>query len=64
MNIFQEGKSGEKDTLKLETNAESSKKESNSETQGPESKSEAEKTGSAGKKDGENAPPAKVRSKL
>lgn len=59
LSIFQEGKSGEKDTLKLETNAESSKKESNSETQGPESKSEAEKTGSAGKKDGENAPPAK-----
>ncbi|PON58241.1 Spastin [Parasponia andersonii] len=62
---FQEGKSGEKDTLKLETNAESSKDgganeavvakaESKSENQ-----SEGEKSVSSGKKDSENAPPAK-----
>ncbi|EXC05934.1 hypothetical protein L484_014202 [Morus notabilis] len=69
LSIFQEGKSGEKDSLKLEKNAESSKDgegeavgaktESKCESQGPENKNEAEKSVSSGKKDSENAPPAK-----
>ncbi|KAH7538125.1 uncharacterized protein LOC107414667 [Ziziphus jujuba] len=69
--IFQEGKTDGKDTLKLEKNAESSKDaegedgvnaktESKSETAGPENKNEVEKSVSAGKKDGENAPPPKA----
>ncbi|XP_009368710.2 nuclear valosin-containing protein-like [Pyrus x bretschneideri] len=71
LSIFQEGKSGGKDSLKLETNADSNKKtegedavgaktESKSETAAPENKGEAEKSGPAVKKDSENPPPPKV----
>ncbi|PON96940.1 Spastin [Trema orientale] len=65
LSIFQEGKSGEKDTLKLETNAESSKDGGANEAvvakteSKSENKSEGEKSVSSGKKDSENAPPAK-----
>uniref|UniRef100_A0A803PQ29 AAA+ ATPase domain-containing protein n=1 Tax=Cannabis sativa TaxID=3483 RepID=A0A803PQ29_CANSA len=61
LSIFKDGISGEKDTLKLETNAESlkddavgAKNESKS-----ENKSDGEKYVSSGKKDSENASPAK-----
>ncbi|KAE8077797.1 hypothetical protein FH972_016325 [Carpinus fangiana] len=67
VSVFQEGKSGGKDTLKMETNAESSKEtevdaktESKSETPAPENKNETEKSVLAMKKDGENAPPPKT----
>ncbi|XWS37910.1 hypothetical protein CRYUN_Cryun19dG0085800 [Craigia yunnanensis] len=71
LNIFQEGKSCGKDTLKLETNAESAKEnegeeavgaksESKSDTPAPESKSETEKSIPAVKKDGENPPAPKA----
>ncbi|KAL5540302.1 hypothetical protein UlMin_042785 [Ulmus minor] len=66
LSIFQEGRSGGKDTLKLETNADSSKDSegkgvgAKTETQAPENKTEGEKSLSAGKKDGENAPPPKA----
>lgn len=65
LSLFQEGKSGGKDTLKLETNVDSSKEteddavnaktEPKSESISPENKSEAEKSVNAMKKDGENA---------
>ncbi|XP_065868965.1 uncharacterized protein [Euphorbia lathyris] len=67
--IFQEGKSGGKDTLKMETNGEVGKEgeeavvaktESKSETTAPENKGELEKSVSAAKKDGENPPPPKA----
>ncbi|XP_052186323.1 uncharacterized protein LOC127797443 isoform X2 [Diospyros lotus] len=68
LSIFQEGKGGRKDTLKLETNAESSKAsvgeevigskpDEKSESMPSESKSETEKPVPSGKKDGDNAPP-------
>ncbi|KAM1070227.1 hypothetical protein COP2_002096 [Malus domestica] len=71
LSIFQEGKSGGKDSLKLETNADSNKEtegeeavgaktESKSETAAPENKGEAEKSGPGVKKDSENPPPPKV----
>ncbi|KAA3459898.1 spastin [Gossypium australe] len=71
LNIFQEGKSCGKDTLKLETNAESSKEkegeeavsaktEPKSDAPASESKSETEKSLSGVKKDGENPPAAKA----
>ncbi|TYG42934.1 hypothetical protein ES288_D12G296400v1 [Gossypium darwinii] len=71
LNIFQEGKSCGKDTLKLETNAESSKEkegeeavsaktEPKSDAAASESKSETEKSLSGVKKDGENPPAAKA----
>ncbi|KAF3432908.1 hypothetical protein FNV43_RR24010 [Rhamnella rubrinervis] len=71
LSIFQEGKSDGKDTLKLETNAESAKDaegeegvsarpESKSETSAPENKHEGEKSASAVKKDGDNSPPQKA----
>ncbi|KAL8544153.1 hypothetical protein ACS0TY_004619 [Phlomoides rotata] len=64
LSIFQEGKSGGKDTLKMETNAEcfkgtdakgnaGSKPESKSDT-APDNKNEAEKSNSSTKPDGEN----------
>ncbi|KAI3458072.1 hypothetical protein Pfo_014735 [Paulownia fortunei] len=66
LSIFQEGKSGGKDTLKMETNSEcfkdtngkdnaGAKPESKSENQTSENKSEAEKSNSSTKTDGENA---------
>ncbi|XP_022723932.1 putative cell division cycle ATPase [Durio zibethinus] len=71
LNIFQEGKSCGKDTLKLETNAESAKEnegeeavgaksESKSDIPTSESKSETEKSIAAAKKDGENPPAPKA----
>lgn len=67
LSVFQEGTSEGKDTLKMETNAESSKENGLEETVGakseipaPENKGETEKSGSATKKDGENAPPPKT----
>ncbi|XP_022736472.1 uncharacterized protein LOC111289584 isoform X2 [Durio zibethinus] len=71
LNIFQEGKSCGKDTLKLETNAESAKEnegdeavgaktESKSDKPASESKSETEKSIPAVKKDGENPPAPKA----
>ncbi|XWS50425.1 hypothetical protein CRYUN_Cryun12cG0086700 [Craigia yunnanensis] len=71
LNIFQEGKDCGKDTLKLETNAESAKEnegeeavgaktESKSVTPASESKSETEKSIPAVKKDGENPPAPKA----
>uniref|UniRef100_A0A5B6Z8N8 AAA+ ATPase domain-containing protein n=2 Tax=Davidia involucrata TaxID=16924 RepID=A0A5B6Z8N8_DAVIN len=68
LSIFQEGKSGGKDTIKLETNAESSKDsegediigsrpDSKSETLTSENKSETEKSVPSAKKDGENPSP-------
>ncbi|KAG8476329.1 hypothetical protein CXB51_033289 [Gossypium anomalum] len=71
LNIFQEGKSCGKDTLKLETNAESSKEkegeeavsaktEPKSDAPASESKSETEKSLSGVKKDGENPPAARA----
>ncbi|KAJ0043946.1 hypothetical protein Pint_17577 [Pistacia integerrima] len=71
LNIFHEGKSSGKDTLKLETNADSSKEsdggepvtaktESKTENSASESKSEMEKSVPVVKKDSENAPSAKV----
>ncbi|VVA11207.1 Hypothetical predicted protein [Prunus dulcis] len=62
LSIFQEGKSGGKDSLKLETNA-----DSNKETEGEEAvgaKTETEKSGPAVKKDSENPPPPKVVSSI
>ncbi|PSS32352.1 Spastin like [Actinidia chinensis var. chinensis] len=65
LSIFQEGKMCGKDTLKLETNAESSKDGEGEEIIGskPEAKSEnkneTEKTVPSAKKDGENSTPAK-----
>ncbi|GMY07347.1 putative aaa domain-containing protein c24b10.10c [Fagus crenata] len=70
LGIFQEGKSGGKDTRKLETNVDSSKEneveeavgaktESKSEAVGPENKNETEKSVPGMKKDGENALPPK-----
>ncbi|KAL4594988.1 hypothetical protein ACB092_12G058500 [Castanea dentata] len=69
LSLFQEGKSGGKDTLKLETNVDSSKEteddavnaknEPKSESTSPENKSETEKSVNAMKKDGENASPPK-----
>ncbi|XP_050251144.1 uncharacterized protein LOC126698167 isoform X3 [Quercus robur] len=69
LSLFQEGKSGGKDTLKLETNVDSSKEtedepvnaktEPKSESISPENKSETEKSVNAMKKDGENASPPK-----
>ncbi|KAG2700573.1 hypothetical protein I3843_06G005100 [Carya illinoinensis] len=67
LSIFQEGKSGGKDTLKVENNAESSKEteveqevspkiDSKSEIPAPENESEMEKSV---KKDGENSSPSK-----
>ncbi|KAI4363654.1 hypothetical protein MLD38_019844 [Melastoma candidum] len=67
LDIFQ-GKSGDKDTLKLEQNAENGKEnegeedfvakaETKSDNPAPESKNETEKSISAAKKDGENHPP-------
>ncbi|XWS61256.1 hypothetical protein CRYUN_Cryun07bG0110500 [Craigia yunnanensis] len=67
LNIFQEGKSCGKDTLKLETNAESGKENEGKEAVGAksdppasESKSETEKSIPAVKKDGENPPAPKA----
>ncbi|OMO66999.1 hypothetical protein COLO4_30261 [Corchorus olitorius] len=70
LNIFQEGKSCGKDTLKLEANAESAKNEgedavgakteSKSDNSASESKSETEKSISGAKKDGENPPAPKA----
>ncbi|XVF53495.1 hypothetical protein PTKIN_Ptkin05aG0103700 [Pterospermum kingtungense] len=71
LNIFQEGKGSGKDTLKLETNAESAKEnegeeavgaktESKSDNPASESKSETEKSVPAVKKDGENPPATKA----
>ncbi|OMO99824.1 hypothetical protein CCACVL1_03594 [Corchorus capsularis] len=70
LNIFQEGKSCGKDTLKLEANAESAKNEgedavgakteSKSDTSASETKSETEKSISGAKKDGENPPAPKA----
>ncbi|XVE58445.1 hypothetical protein DITRI_Ditri04bG0169900 [Diplodiscus trichospermus] len=63
LNIFQEGKSCGKDTLKLETNAESGKENGGEEAVGAnasESKSETEKSIPAVKKDGENPPAPKA----
>ncbi|WCJ36751.1 P-loop containing nucleoside triphosphate hydrolases superfamily protein [Euphorbia peplus] len=71
LSIFQEGKSGGKDTLKMETNGEvgkenegeeavGAKTESKTETTAPENKGEPEKPVSAAKKDGENPPPPKA----
>ncbi|XP_057473261.1 ribosome biogenesis ATPase RIX7-like isoform X2 [Actinidia eriantha] len=65
LSIFEEGKMCGKDTLKLETNAESSKDGEGEEIIGskPEAKSEnkneTEKTVPSAKKDGENSTPAK-----
>ncbi|XP_030934510.1 ribosome biogenesis ATPase RIX7 isoform X1 [Quercus lobata] len=69
LSLFQEGKSGGKDTLKLETNVDSSKEtedeavnaktEPKSESISPENKSETEKSVNAMKKDGENTSPPK-----
>ena len=69
LSIFQEGKSGGKDTLKMETNAEcfkgtdakgnaGSKPESKSET-ATDNKNEAEKSNSSTKPDGDNVPVSK-----
>lgn len=62
LDIFQEGKSGEKDTLKLETNAESSKEdhtgsksEPKAESASSENKGETEKSVPSTKKDGDPA---------
>ncbi|XP_030533443.2 calmodulin-interacting protein 111 [Rhodamnia argentea] len=69
LNIFEEGKSGDKDTLKLEQNSESSKEneeaisaktDSKPDNSAPETKSETDKSASAGKKDGDNPPPSKA----
>ncbi|XP_059629136.1 ribosome biogenesis ATPase RIX7-like isoform X1 [Cornus florida] len=70
LSIFQEGKSDGKDTLKLETNAESSKTEgegnigskpdSKSEILTSENKNETEKSVPSAKKDGENPSASKV----
>ncbi|PKI52100.1 hypothetical protein CRG98_027516, partial [Punica granatum] len=68
LNIFQEGKGGDKESLKMEQNAESSKATKGEDIFGAktdlksdnltiESKTEAEKSGSAAKKDSENPPP-------
>ncbi|GFY83295.1 P-loop containing nucleoside triphosphate hydrolases superfamily protein [Actinidia rufa] len=65
LSIFQEGKMCGKDTLKLETNAESSKDGEGEEIIGSkpeakaENKNETEKTVPSAKKDGENSTPAK-----
>ncbi|XP_058100193.1 uncharacterized protein LOC131245038 [Magnolia sinica] len=70
LSIFQEGKLGGKDTLKLEANAEAGKEaeeedatagaKSDAKTEGsmPENKSEAEKSVPVVKKDGENSSPS------
>ncbi|KAI3471183.1 hypothetical protein Pfo_027846 [Paulownia fortunei] len=61
LSIFQEGKGGGKDTLKMETNSESFKENGGTENAGSkpeaksENKSEAEKSISSTKTDGENA---------
>ncbi|XP_050384848.1 uncharacterized protein LOC126801516 isoform X2 [Argentina anserina] len=71
LSIFQEGKCGGKDSLKLETHADSNKDteeeevsaktESKSETgEKSDAKNEAEKSGTAAKKESENPPPPKV----
>lgn len=70
LNIFEEGKSGDKDTLKLEQNSESSKEnegeaisaktDSKPDNSAPETKSEMDKSASAAKKDGDNPPPSKA----
>ncbi|CAI0546422.1 unnamed protein product [Linum tenue] len=61
LNIFQEGKTGGKDILKMETNAEGGKTESKTETSAAENKNEAEKSAAATvKKDAENPPPQKA----
>ncbi|XP_061996324.1 uncharacterized protein LOC133714258 isoform X2 [Rosa rugosa] len=69
LSIFQEGKCGDKDSLKLEASnketegeeAVSAKTESKSETaEKSDTKNEAEKSGSAAKKESENPPPPKV----
>ncbi|XP_057952314.1 uncharacterized protein LOC131146624 isoform X2 [Malania oleifera] len=71
LSIFQEGKSGGKDSIKLETNAESSKDadgegcagvkpDSKGDIQAPENKSEAERSAPTVKKDGEAPTPAKT----
>ncbi|CAL1404824.1 unnamed protein product [Linum trigynum] len=68
LNIFQEGKIGGKDILKMETNAEGGKNgevgaktESKTETSAAENKNEAEKSAAATvKKDAENPPPQKA----
>ncbi|KAL3714230.1 hypothetical protein ACJRO7_006209 [Eucalyptus globulus] len=64
LNIFEEGKSGDKHSLKLEQNSESSKEkegeavsaktDSKPDNSGPETKSETEKSASAAKKDVDN----------
>ncbi|KAI3425422.1 AAA domain-containing protein [Psidium guajava] len=70
LNIFEEGKTGDKDTLKLEQNSESSKEnegeavsaktDSKPDNSAPETKSEMDKSASAAKKDGDNPPPSKA----
>ncbi|PPD97089.1 hypothetical protein GOBAR_DD05877 [Gossypium barbadense] len=61
LNIFQEGESCGKDTLKLEKNADSRKgNEPKSDAGANESKSENDKSISAKKKDGENPPAPKA----
>ncbi|XP_030475168.1 cell division control protein 48 homolog C-like [Syzygium oleosum] len=69
LNIFEEGKSGDKDTLKREQNSESSKENEGEEAIGaktgskadnPEIKGETEKSASAAKKDVDNPLPSKA----
>ncbi|KAL3524348.1 hypothetical protein ACH5RR_017182 [Cinchona calisaya] len=67
LSIFQEGKGGGKDSIKLEANAESSKDRegeenigSKSENPTSENKNETEKSGPLSKKDGENPPAPKA----
>ncbi|KAJ9164245.1 hypothetical protein P3X46_023847 [Hevea brasiliensis] len=67
LGIFQEGKSGGKDTIKLETNGEVGKDtegeeavSAKAETPTSENKGETEKSVPGVKKDGENPPPAKA----
>ncbi|KAL7183698.1 hypothetical protein ACSBR2_025974 [Camellia fascicularis] len=62
LSIFQEGRRGRKDSLKLETNAESSKDSEGGEIIGSKpdaNKSETEKSVPSAKKDGENSLPSK-----
>lgn len=71
LSIFEEGRHSGKDTLKLETNADSSKETEGEESTGaktdlksenpaPENKNEMEKSVPSVKKDGENQPPSKA----
>ncbi|XP_028102325.1 uncharacterized AAA domain-containing protein C24B10.10c-like isoform X1 [Camellia sinensis] len=62
LSIFQEGRTGRKDSLKLETNAESSKDSDGEEIIGSKpdaNKNETEKSVPSAKKDSENSPPSK-----